>query len=113
MTTEWADQKKLEAATRVGKDIWLNARDTGMPTRWGVVEDEVGLIVDGAKHVIQRIRFADDIAWDGCEYGYKTGSFVVDPRSGSIKWAQYSQVLSEHEYRELLALAKARGWPIL
>jgi hypothetical protein len=84
-----------------------------MPVRWGVVEDEVGLVVDGAKHVIQRIRLAEGVNGDGSAYGYKTGSFVVDPRSGSVKWAQYSQVMSEHEYRELLAKAKARGWPII
>jgi len=113
MIGNWSDQQRLETATRVGKEIWLNARDSGMPMRWGVVEDEVGLVVDGAKHVIQRIRLADGVPWDGSDYGYKTGSFMIDPRTGAIKWAQYSQVMSEHEYRELLAMAKARGWPII
>lgn len=110
--SDWSDQKRLEAATRIGKEVWLNSRDSGMPVRWGVVEDEVGLVVDGAKHVIQRIRLADGVSWDGSVYGYKTGSFVIDPRTGGVKWALYSQVLSEQEYRELLAIAKTRGWPI-
>ena len=110
---DWNDQKKLEATTRVGKEVWSNARDTGIPMLWGVVEDEVGVVVDGAKHVIQRVRLADGVNEAGERYGYKSGSFTIDARTGSIKWSQYSLMLMESEYRELLALAKTRGWPIL
>jgi hypothetical protein len=86
---------------------------TAPASLWGVVEDEVSLVTDRAKHVIQRIRLAKDVSWDGSDYGYKAGSFVIDPATGKVKWAQYSQVVSEHEYRELLAKVKTRGWPIL
>ena len=113
MTVGWEDQRKLETATRIGKEVIAQARDSWSPIAWGVVEDEVSLVVDGAKHVIQRIRLAKDAAWDGSEYGYKTGTFQVDPRTGAIKWAQYSQVLSEREYCELLTRARAKGWPII
>ena len=109
---QWDDVQRLEAATRVGKEVWLNERGSGMPMLWGVVEEEVGLVVDDAKHVIQRIRLAQGVSWDQSPYGYKTGSFTIDPRSGGVKWAQYSQVLSEREYVELLAKARAKGWPI-
>lgn len=113
MTVEWEDQRKLELATRIGKEVIAQARESWSPIVWGVVEDEVSLVVDGAKHVIQRIRLAKDITWDGSEYGYKTGTFQIDPRTGSIKWAQYSQVISERELSELLARARKKGWPIL
>jgi hypothetical protein len=112
MPTQWEDVQRLELATRVGKEVWLNERSSGMPILWGIVEDEVGLVVDDAKHVIQRIRLAKDVSWDESEYGYKTGSFTIDARTGSVKWAQYSQVVSEQEYRELLTKARAKGWPV-
>ena len=112
MMVGWEDQKKLETATRLGKDVIAQARDSWTPVVWGVVEDEVSLVVDGAKHVIQRIKLAKDVSWDGSEYGYKTGTFQLDPRTGAIKWAQYSQVLSEREMSELFARARAKGWPI-
>jgi hypothetical protein len=113
MTVTWDDQRKLETATRIGKEVIAQARDAWSPIVWGVVEDEVSLVVDGAKHVIQRIRLSKDIAWDGSEYGYKTGTFQLDARTGAVKWAQYSQVLSERELSELLARARSKGWPLL
>ena len=64
------------------------------------------------ERVIQRIRFAEAVRWDGSEYGYKTGSFTLDDRTGAVKWAQYSQCLSEKQYRELLGKAREKGWPI-
>ncbi|MBI2202243.1 MAG: hypothetical protein HYU41_00040 [Candidatus Rokubacteria bacterium] len=112
MKVAWDEQQKLENATRVGKEVMANARDSWTPVVWGVVEDEVSLVVDGAKHVIQRVRLAKGVSWDGSEYGYKTGAFLIDPRTGAVKWAQYSQVLSESEYTQLLARARAKGWPI-
>ena len=112
MTTQWEDVQRLESASRIGKEVWLNERNSGMPILWGIVEDEVGIVAGDAKHVIQRIRLAKDVSHDGSHYGYKTGSFTIDPRTGSVKWAQYSQVVSEQEYRDLLALAKGKGWPV-
>ena len=112
MQLQWEEVRRLEAATRLGKEVWLNERGSGMPILWGVVEDEVGLVVDDAKHVIQRIRLAKGVSWDGSPYGYKTGSFTIDPKSGSVKWAQYSQVLSEREFSDLIAQVRAKGWPI-
>ena len=109
----WDDQIKLTAMSRLGKEVWVNDRETGMPMLWGIVEDEVSIVVDSAKHVIQRIRFADAIRQGGESHGYRNGSFIVDARSGSIKWAQYSQTLLESEYRELLLRLQKRGWPIL
>lgn len=108
MQLQWDDVQRLEAATRLGKEVCLNERGSGRP----MVEDEVGLVVDDAKHVIQKILLANGVSWDGSRYGYKTRSFTIDARTGSVKWAQYSQVMSEREYSELLAKARAKAWPI-
>jgi hypothetical protein len=111
--TDWTQQQKLEAASRIGKEVWLNGKGSWTPTLWGIVEDEVSILVDSTKHVIQRIRLADGVSWDGSKFGYKTGAFTLDARSNAVKWAQYSQCLSEEEFRELLGKAREKGWPVL
>ena len=113
VTLDPEDQRKLEAATRLGKEVVATGRDSWSPTVLGVVVDEVSVVANAAKHVIQRIKLTKDIAWDGSEYAYKAGTFYVDSRTGDVKWAQYSQIISEREHRELLARARAKGWPIL
>ena len=109
----WSDEKKLESMTRIGTEVRVIDRRTGRETFWGVVEDEVAIVVEDAKHVIQRIRLADDAKRNGDEYGYKTGTFFVDRHTGRIKWAQYAQAVTESELQELLVLAKKKGWPVL
>jgi hypothetical protein len=109
---DWDKQQKLETATRIGKQVWLNGKGGWTPTLWGTVDDEVAIVGDGVKHVIQRIRFADGVSWDGSEYGYKTGAFTYDERSSAVKWAQYSQCVSEKEYSELVEQARKKGWPV-
>jgi hypothetical protein len=113
MMMQWDDEQRLEGSSRLGKEIWLKARDTGLPVVWGIVEDEVGLIVEDARHVIQRVRLVKEMTIDGSDYGYKAGAFVIDPNTGKVKWSQYSLAISERAYRRLLALGKARGWPLL
>jgi hypothetical protein len=112
MMMQWDDEQRLEGSSRLGKEIWLKARDTGLPVVWGIVEDEVGLIVEDARHVIQRVRLVKEMTIDGSDYGYKTGAFVIDRNPGKVKWSQYSPGISERAYRKLLTLAKARGWPL-
>ena len=107
------DQRKLEAATRLGKEVIATGQASWSPTVLGVVVDEVSVVANDAKHVIQRIKLTKDVARDGSEYAYKAGTCYVDPRAGDVKWAQYSQIISEREHRELLAKARAKGWPIL
>jgi hypothetical protein len=70
--------------TRVGKEVWLNVRDTDSTTLWGVVEDEAGILVEDAKHVIQRIRLADAVRRNGDEYGYNVGAVRADADGGRV-----------------------------
>jgi hypothetical protein len=109
----WDDEQKLGSMTRIGMEVRLIDRHTGRERVWGVVEDEVGIVADDVKHVIQRIRLAADVRQNGDGYGYRTGSFFEDRHSGRIKWAQYAQAVTETELQELLALAKKKGWPVL
>jgi hypothetical protein len=100
------DDALLHSASRLGKEVWIRT-DAGTPGLSGVVEDEVHLDAGDVKHAIQRIRLAD-----GGTYGYSTGSFVLDAGTGRVRWRPGALVISERDYRELLAKARARGWPL-
>ena len=96
----------------IGKPIHFKLKQTGDRTLWGTVEDEVYIMVDDYKHMIQRFKFAKEISNDDSEYGYRTCYYTLDKKEQKIKWGQYTQSLTEREYRELLGKAKAKGWPI-
>jgi hypothetical protein len=107
------EQKRiLEAATRKGKTVWFRDKITGKPIRWGTVEDEVYVLDNDYKHLIQRIRYAEEGSSDSPWIGYRTGYYTFDKNMKHVKWGQYSQCLSEEKYRDLLGEAKTRGWPI-
>lgn len=78
----------------------------------GIVVDEVYVIVGEYKHLIQRIEFADGAAWGGNKYAYRTGYYTYDANKRHVKWGQYTQFLTESEYRELLLKARQRGWDV-
>jgi len=105
-------KKKLAAKTRLGKTVWFKDKQTGKPRRWGIVEDEVYILVSDYKHMIQQIRHPESACWDGSKYGYRTGYYTYDKNMKHIVWGQFTQFLTEKEYNQLLSKARAKGWPI-
>lgn len=104
---------KLEKMSRLGMPVTFRSKaEPGQWDRIGIVEDEVYIMVGDYKHMIQRIKFADDVSWDGSQHGYRTGYYTYDKNMENIKWGQFTQFLTEKEYRELLSKAKAKGWDI-
>jgi hypothetical protein len=89
-----------------GRDVHF--KNKSGPGRWkdGVVEDEVYIIVGDYKHLIQKIRFIDGVSWDGSIFAYRTGYYTFQHGKRYIKWGQYTQFLTENEYRTLLQKAK-------
>lgn len=96
----------------VGRTVTFRIKGSTGFQAIGVVEDEVYIMVDDYKHLIQRIRFAADVSWDGSVFGYRSGYYTFDAAGRSIKWGQYTQFLTEAEYFRLLALAREKGWPL-
>jgi hypothetical protein len=78
----------------------------------GTVEDQVHVMVSDYKHVIQKIRFADDLSWDGSTHAYRTGYWTYDAGKKRIVWGQYTQFLTEKEYKALLAQARQKSWDL-
>jgi hypothetical protein len=104
--------KRLEGMTRVGRDVVFKHKGGGGRRVVGKVEDEVYVMVGDYKHVIQRIRFAPGVSWDGSEYAYRTGYYTYDASMRRIVWGQYTQFLTQLEYAALLGKVWAKGWPV-
>lgn len=117
-------RKKLDEASTVGRSVWFKNKQTRGQTLWGTVVDEVFIIVgedtdDPYKHMIQKIRpakatFEDEKAWDGSAYFYRTGYYTFKAENKEhLIWGQYTQCLTETEYKELLRKAREKGWNIV
>lgn len=107
-----AQRSRLESMSRRGKAVVFKKKGGGGHQTMGVVEDEVYVMVSDYKHVIQKIRFAEGVAWDGSVHAYRTGYYTYDAKKKRIVWGQYTQFLTEKEYKALLAQARAKGWQV-
>ena len=106
-------KKRLESHSGIGKEVWFKDKETGKHELWGIVEDEVYIMVEDYRHMIQRIKAPKgEEYWDGCEYGYRTGYYTYDKAMKRLVWGQFTQFLTEKQYRELLGKARDKGWPI-
>ena len=103
--------KKLKDKSSIGKTVWFKDKKTGKRRLWGKITDEVYILVSDYKHLIQRIEHPESY-WDGSKCGYRTGYFTYDKNLKRILWGQFTQFLTEKEYRTLLSKAKAKGWAI-
>ncbi len=104
---------KLESYTGLNKIVTFKNKYAAGKVLLGTVEDEVSLISFDYKYVVQKIRLAPNIAWDGSQYAYRSGYYTFDGNMQKVLWGQYHSCLSEREYEQLLALARAKGWPVL
>lgn len=106
------DLDRLKAMSRIGHPVTFRHKGAPGSQVMGIVEAEVFIMVSDYKHLIQRIRFAEGVSWDGSTYAYRTGYYTYDGSGRHIKWGQYTQFLTEREYQQLLGKARALGWPL-
>ena len=78
----------------------------------GTIVDEVSILVGDYKHLIQKVEFSSGISWDESRYAYRTGYYTWDAGYKRLTWGQYTQFLTEKEYKQLLSLARAKQWDI-
>jgi hypothetical protein len=104
--------KRLESMTMIGRPVKF--KNKGSAGHWvvGIVVDEVYYIIGDYKHLIQKVKFADNVSWDTSEHGYRTGYYTYQHGKKYIKWGQYTQFLTGHEYKRLLEKARLKGWDI-
>jgi hypothetical protein len=104
---------KLEAMSMKGRTITFKYKGKSGRRKIGVVEDEVYIIVGDYKHLIQKVRFEDGVSHDGSLFAYRTGYYTYEASRKNIKWGQYTQFLTEKEYRTLLQKAQDKGWGVV
>ena len=102
--------KKLEAMSGQGKPVRFKHKGRQGYQEIGEVVDEVYIMSDDYKHLLQKIKFKDGVSWDESKFGYRTGYYTYDGQMKKIKWGQYTQFLTEKEYKALLSKAKEKGW---
>lgn len=107
-----SEEKRLRDASMLRKTVIFKHKGLNSRRVMGTVVDEVSIIVGDYKHLIQRIEFEPGQAWGGNTYAYRTGYYTYQHGKKYVKWGQFTQFLTESEYKELLEKAKARGWPI-
>jgi hypothetical protein len=103
-------EKRLEGMSRQGQTVKFKNKGKPGYQEIGKVVDEVYIMVDDYKHLIQKIEFKDGVSWDGSKFAYRTGYYTYDGQMKNIKWGQYTQFLTEKEYKALLSKAKEKGW---
>lgn len=106
--------RKLESYSGINKPVTF--KDKYAPGRkivLGTIVDEVGFVSFDYKYVVQKIKLTPNIVWDGSEFAYRSGYYTFDGTMKKVLWGQYHSCLSEREYKELLTLARAKGWPVL
>jgi hypothetical protein len=106
-------RRRLEGMSMIGRKIsFADKREPHHRWEPGVVVDEVYIMVSEHKHVIQKIKFLPGESWDGSRFAYRTGYWTYDKDMRRIKWGQFSQFLSEKDYRQLLKRAKEKKWKL-
>jgi hypothetical protein len=104
--------ERLKMASRINKITYHKRKGGDGYEKVGTVVDEVYIIVADYKHMIQKIQFPDDAKWGGNDFAYRAGYYTYEANGKNIKWGQYTPVLTESQYRELLGKAKEKGWNI-
>jgi len=104
--------KRLETMSLMGKPVRHKEKggSRGAPGRvMGKVVDEVYIIVHDYKHVLHKI---EGDFWGGDKYAFRGGYWTYTADRKNIKWGQFTQFLTQREYKQLLAKAREKGWDI-
>ncbi len=108
-----AERKALEGHSGIGKLVKFKNKGRLGQKVWGTVEDEVSIIVNDYKHLIQRIELVPGfLASDANQhkYAYRTGYYTLAARTRKPVWGQYAGLLFEPDYQRLAHKAYEKGW---
>src|SRR5579863_1940743 len=93
--------QRLEAASCIGKEVHFKEKGGTNRNKMGTVLDEVYVIVSDYKQLIQQIRPKTPY-WDGSKLGYRTCYYTFDAEGKNIKFGQFTQFLTQKDYKALL-----------
>ena len=103
------ERKTLERCTGINKQVWFKHKGKPGREQWGIVEDEVSIIVKDYKHLVQRIKLEPE-TWGNKKYAYRTAYYTLTAKTRKPIWGQYHALLLEADYRRLMRKAHQKGW---
>jgi hypothetical protein len=109
------ERQALREATRIGKQVRFSfPADQKRRSIVGQVVDEVCLIRDRHKLVIEQIRYVQRHLWNDDEVAYRLGYFRVRKSWGvvEITWSTRAMLITESELDFLLRQARQKGWRV-
>jgi hypothetical protein len=107
------ERKLLEAKSGIGKPVWFKFK--GKPGRrlWGTVEDEVSIIVNDYKHLIQRIKLETGFKKSDSsdhKHAYRIGYYTLTAKTRKLVWGQFAAIHFEDDFQTLVRMAHEKGW---
>ena len=77
---------------------------------FGIVEDDVSLVVGDVRHAIERIRTVDgDVCYRTCYHAWES-RVRANRKTLQIGYGQYPSILAPAHQRTLLMLARQKVW---
>ena len=109
------EQQALKTASRVGNIVRFRfPADPKRRSLVGEVVDEVCLIRDRHKLVIEQIRYTQRHLWNDDEVAYRVGYFRIRESWPELKivWSNRAIMISESELDFLWRQAREKGWSV-
>lgn len=109
------EREALRRATRIGTIVRFRfPADQKRRHVVGVVVDEVSLVRDAHKLVIEKIQYAQHHLWNEDQVAYRLGYFRIVRRwtGFEVRWSTHSMLITESELDFLLRQAQHKGWRI-
>jgi hypothetical protein len=107
------ERSLLEAKSGIGKPVVFKIKGKSGKTEWGKVVDEVSVIVNDYKHLIQQIELGPALKKPDSsdhKFAYRTAYYTLAAKSRKPVWGQYATLLFEEDYQRLAHLAHEKGW---
>ena len=112
MLTE-LQRSRLQVMSQTGRPVYFVPKGSTSRMMVGIVEDEVSIIADHCKLIIQRIRHTAERAREsGSRFAYRSCYYSYTADLSRIVFGQYAQCVSEREFQDLLNQARTKGWPV-
>jgi hypothetical protein len=104
-----SEREALERCTGIHKEVRFKRKGESSKYLLGTVVDEVSVIVDDYKHLIQRIKL-DPSTYGANKYAYRTAYYTLSAKEHRPVWGQYHGLVFETDFRKLLRKAHKKGW---
>jgi hypothetical protein len=104
--------QNLEDVTGVGKFITIRNKQTGIPFRVGIIEDEISISDGEQKYFIQWVRLQPDVSAEGDDTRYvlRIGYYTQRTDGAFCLGSQFTPILTPSELQALFESIVQKKW---